>query len=96
MMRRLRSAVVVLALLTATAVLSAGQGGGAAPGSNQQFRSDPEGFTRARFVPPEWPDRRTHPRGWVLSRVATHDAWHASEVNETLTALGLPAIDPWR
>jgi hypothetical protein len=45
---------------------------------------------------PEWPDRRTHPRGWVLSRVATHDAWHASEVNETLTALGLPAIDPWR
>ena len=35
---------------------------------------------------PEWPDRRTHPRGWVLSRVATHDAWHASEVNETLTA----------
>ncbi len=32
-------------------------GGGSAPKPPDLFKTDPEGFTRARFPPPEWPDR---------------------------------------
>jgi len=32
-------------------------GGNGAPAPKAEFRTDPEGFTRARFPPPQWPDR---------------------------------------
>lgn len=44
---------------------------------------------------PEWGPGRIHTRGWILSRALMHDTWHAAEVNETLTRLGLAPIDPW-
>jgi uncharacterized damage-inducible protein DinB len=44
---------------------------------------------------PEWGEDRTHTRGWVIQRVFSHDVYHCAEVNETLTAAGLPQIDLW-
>ena len=36
-----------------------------------------------------------HSRGWVLSRALAHDAYHCAEVNEALSARGMPMIDLW-
>ena len=36
---------------------------------------------------------RAHSRGWLLSRGYAHEVWHIGEVNEALTAAGLPSID---
>ena len=44
---------------------------------------------------PEWGEDRTHTRGWVLQRVFSHDVYHCAELNETLSAAGLPQIDLW-
>ena len=44
---------------------------------------------------PEWGEDRTHSRGWVLQRVFSHDVYHCAELNETLSAAGLPQIDLW-
>jgi hypothetical protein len=43
----------------------------------------------------EWGDGRVHSRGFVIQRVLAHDVWHGAEVNEVLSAAGLPAFDPW-
>ena len=40
---------------------------------------------------PDW----VHLRGSVLQRVFSHDVWHCSELNETLSRAGLPLIDLW-
>jgi uncharacterized damage-inducible protein DinB len=44
---------------------------------------------------PEWDDSWTHTRGWTIQRVFSHDVYHCAEVNETLSAAGLPQIDLW-
>ena len=44
---------------------------------------------------PEWGDDRAHTRGWVIQRVFSHDVYHSAELNETLSAAGLPQIDLW-
>ena len=44
---------------------------------------------------PEWGEDRRHTRGWVLQRVFSHDVYHCAELNETLSAAGLPQIDLW-
>ena len=44
---------------------------------------------------PEWGEDWVHTRGAVLQRVLAHDIWHVAEVNEALTAAGLPLIDLW-
>ena len=44
---------------------------------------------------PEWDASWAHTRGWVLQRVFTHDVYHCAELNETLTAAGLPLVDMW-
>jgi hypothetical protein len=44
---------------------------------------------------PEWGADRTHTRGWVPQRVFSHDVYHCAELNETLSAAGLPQIDLW-
>ena len=44
---------------------------------------------------PEWGEDRNHTRGWVLQRVFSHDVYHCAELNETLSASGLPQIDLW-
>jgi hypothetical protein len=44
---------------------------------------------------PEWGEDRTHTRGWVIQRVFSHDVYHCAELNETLSAAGLPQIDLW-
>src|SRR5262245_35719687 len=50
--------IVVAAALAASGGYAYAQlGGGGAAKADQQFRTDPEGFTRARFPPPQWPDR---------------------------------------
>lgn len=36
-----------------------------------------------------------HTRGWVIERVYSHDVYHAAELNEVLTAAGLPLVDLW-
>jgi hypothetical protein len=41
----------------------------------------------------EWKPR--HTRGWVISGSLAHDVYHCAEVNEVLTANGLPLIDLW-
>ena len=40
-------------------------------------------------------EEAVHSRGWILSRALAHDAYHCAEVNETLSARGLPLIDLW-
>lgn len=44
---------------------------------------------------PEWGDDRSHTRGFVIQRVFSHDVYHCAELNETLSAAGLPQIDLW-
>ena len=44
---------------------------------------------------PEWDETWVHTRGWVLQRVFSHDVYHCAELNETLTANGLPQVDLW-
>jgi hypothetical protein len=45
---------------------------------------------------PEWgANARTHTRGFVLERLHGHDVAHIAELNEALTAAGLPLIDLW-
>jgi uncharacterized damage-inducible protein DinB len=44
---------------------------------------------------PEWGADRTQTRGWVIQRVFSHDVYHCAELNETLSATGLPQIDLW-
>jgi len=44
---------------------------------------------------PEWGEDRSHARGWVIQRVFSHDVYHCAELNETLSASGLPLIDLW-
>jgi len=44
---------------------------------------------------PEWGEDRSHTRGWVIQRVYSHDVYHCAELNETLSASGLPQIDLW-
>ncbi len=44
---------------------------------------------------PEWGEEWVHARGAVIQRVFAHDIWHVAEVNEALTAAGLPLIDLW-
>jgi len=36
-----------------------------------------------------------HTRGWAIERVFSHDVYHVAELNETLSAAGLPMIDLW-
>ena len=51
---------ISLALIVAALLCSASFGGQAAGKAAQQtdlFKTDPEGFTRARFPPADWPDR---------------------------------------
>jgi hypothetical protein len=40
-------------------------------------------------------EERSHPRGFVLQRVFSHDVYHCAELNETLGNAGLPQIDLW-
>ena len=74
MTRRCRAACTGLVVLAATVALAAGQAGtGTAPAA-PQFRPDPEGATRARFIPAEWPDRRfTICRVWYTSARSERD-----------------------
>jgi hypothetical protein len=44
---------------------------------------------------PEWGEDRRHTRGWLLQRAFSHDVYHCAELNETLSAAGLPQIDLW-
>jgi hypothetical protein len=44
---------------------------------------------------PEWRGRWEFTRGAVLQRVFVHDVYHCAELNESLTAAGLPLIDFW-
>jgi hypothetical protein len=69
-----------IGLLVATAVAVSGSyayaqlGGGAARPQQDQFKTDPEGFTRARFPPADWPDRDfTICRLWYTSVRAERD-----------------------
>ncbi len=41
------------------------------------------------------PGDRTHPRGFVVERVFSHDIWHIAELNEALGQADLPQIDIW-
>jgi uncharacterized damage-inducible protein DinB len=43
----------------------------------------------------EWDDSWVHSRGWVVQRVFSHDVYHCAELNEALSAAGLPEIDLW-
>jgi uncharacterized damage-inducible protein DinB len=40
--------------------------------------------------------RQVHPRGSILQRLLSHDAWHAAQLSDTLALHGLPGIDLWR
>jgi uncharacterized damage-inducible protein DinB len=37
-----------------------------------------------------------HPRGELLQRMLTHEAYHCGELSQTLGIAGLPQIDLWR
>jgi hypothetical protein len=39
---------------------------------------------------------KVHPRGSILQRLFTHDAYHCGELSQTLGIHGLPQIDLWR
>lgn len=40
-------------------------------------------------------ESRTYTRGAVILRVLSHDVYHCAELNETLSAHGLPPIELW-
>jgi hypothetical protein len=44
-----------------------------------------------------WPtgEKWVHTRGWALERVYSHDVYHIAELNEALSASGLPLINLW-
>ncbi|HEY5630085.1 MAG TPA: hypothetical protein VIR16_11295, partial [Candidatus Limnocylindrales bacterium] len=44
---------------------------------------------------PEWGEGRSQTRGFIMSRVFAHDVSHLTELNEALTAAGLPIVDLW-
>jgi len=44
---------------------------------------------------PEWPGTWAFTRGAILQRVFVHDVYHCAELNESMTAAGLPLIDFW-
>jgi DinB family protein len=44
---------------------------------------------------PEWEGFHSYPRGSILQRLFAHDVYHAAEINESLSATGLPMIDFW-
>jgi uncharacterized damage-inducible protein DinB len=44
---------------------------------------------------PEWGDDWVHTRGAAIQRVFAHDVSHITELNETLSAAGLPIVDLW-
>jgi hypothetical protein len=44
---------------------------------------------------PEWDATWVHTRGAVIQRVFSHDVYHSAELNETLSANGLPQVDLW-
>ena len=50
-------AVLAAAAMAASGAYASAQLGGGAPQAHTDFKTDPEGFTRARFPPAEWPDR---------------------------------------
>ena len=39
---------------------------------------------------------QVHSRSSILQRLLTHEAWHCSELSQTLGIHGLPQIDLWR
>jgi hypothetical protein len=58
MARRNALAVLAAAALAASGLSAFAQlGGGVPKAQTDLFKTDPEGFTRARFPPAEWPDR---------------------------------------
>ena len=68
MTRRRAFALFVAAALAASATYAYAQLGGGAAKAPDLFKTDPEGFTRARFPPAEWPDREfTICRLWYTS-----------------------------
>jgi uncharacterized damage-inducible protein DinB len=40
--------------------------------------------------------RQVHPRGSIIQRLSTHEAYHWGELSQTLGIAGLPQIDLWR
>ena len=55
---RIAFALLVAAAVAASSHYASAQfGGGAAKPQQDLFKTDPEGFTRARFPPADWPDR---------------------------------------
>jgi hypothetical protein len=44
---------------------------------------------------PEWPGAPAFTRGAVIQRVFVHDVYHCAELNEALTAAGIPMVDFW-
>lgn len=47
-------------------------------------------------IPREYAGRRTvHPRGEIIQRPFSHDAYHCGELSQTLGVNGLPQIDLW-
>jgi uncharacterized damage-inducible protein DinB len=44
---------------------------------------------------PDWPGSMAFTRGAVMQRVFVHDVYHCAELNEALTAAGIPLIDFW-
>jgi hypothetical protein len=44
---------------------------------------------------PEWHPGWAYTRGSILQRAFAHDVYHVAEVNEVLTALGIPVVDLW-
>ena len=68
MTRRRAFALFVAAALAASATYAYAQLGGGVAKAPDLFKTDPEGFTRARFPPAEWPDREfTICRLWYTS-----------------------------
>ena len=68
MLRRHCIVLVVAAALAASGHYAYAQLGGGASKQQDLFKTDPEGFTRARFPPADWPDRAfTICRLWYTS-----------------------------
>jgi uncharacterized damage-inducible protein DinB len=40
--------------------------------------------------------RQVHPRGSIIQRIFSHEAYHWGELSQTLGIAGLPQIDLWR
>jgi len=55
--RRSALGIVVAAVVAVSGGYASAQLGGGGAAKPDLFRTDPEGFTRARFPPAEWPDR---------------------------------------